>query len=293
MASAGYRHVAFRTPGPPAPAGCEDGTAPFTCGAAADAAPGPAAAPARTDRTTGADVQVPKVFTQAAQGLWAGRPSLVRVRVALPDAGKRGSGIIRNDATGKTVTATLLGRKRGNPGPSIQVSSDRGRVGSLAAGRPATVTIAALRREEETPVTPGVAAAPAWTKAVETGPVDPGAVPAVTGMAEARAGAPVMDAGLPIGAGRAKAVPADVAPATGGATGIRPGVWIFGVKAKTGRAADAATRAGTSAAARTMVRTGKTCQSIAVSPAADGADCDALIKTIKGPGPADACFHSR
>jgi hypothetical protein len=235
---------------------------------------------------------VPKVFTQAAQ-LWAGCPSLVRVRVALPDAGKRGWGIIRNDATGKTVTATLLGRKRGNPGPPIQVSSDRGRVGGLAAGRPATVTIAALRRKEETPVTPSAAAAPAWTRAVETGPGDPGAVPAVTGMAEARAGAPVMDAGLPIRAGRAKAVPAACVPARGGATGIRPGVLIFGVMAKTGRAADAATRAGTSAAARKKDRTGKACQSIDVSPAADGADCDALMKTIKGPGPADACFDSR
>jgi hypothetical protein len=88
-------------------------------------------------------------------------------------------------------------------------------------------------------------------------------------------------------------VPAARAPAGGGATGIRPGVFIFGVKAKTGRAADAATRAGTSAAARKKDRTGKTCQSIDVSPAADGADCDALIKTIKGPGPADACFDSR
>lgn len=200
MASAGYRHVAFRNPGPHARAGCEDGTAPFTCRAAADAAPGPAAAPARTTR---ADVQVPKVFTQAAQGLWAGCPSLVRVRVALPDAGKRGWGIIRNDATGKTVTATLVGRKRGNPGPPIQVSSDRGSVGGLPAGRLATVMIAALRRKDETPVTPGVAAARAWTKAVETGPGDPGAVPDVTGMAEARAGAPVADAGLPIRAGRA------------------------------------------------------------------------------------------
>ncbi|MCA3446949.1 MAG: hypothetical protein INF93_09560 [Rhodobacter sp.] len=292
MASAGYRHVAFRTPGPHARAGCEDGTAQFTCRAAADAAPGPAAAPARTGRTTGADVQVPKVFTQAAQ-LWAGCPSLVRVRVALPDASKRGRGIIRNDVTGKTVTATLLGRKRGNPGPSIQVSSDRGRVGGLAAGRPATVMIAALRREDETPVIPGVAAAPAWTKAVETGLGDPGAVPAVTGMAEARAGAPVTDAGLPIRAGRAKAVPAARVPARGGTTSIKPGVLIFGVKAKTGRAADAATRAGTSATARKKDRTGKACQSIAVSLAADGADCDALMKTIKGPGPADACFHSR
>jgi hypothetical protein len=68
---------------------------------------------------------------------------------------------------------------------------------------------------------------------------------------------------------------------------------IFGVMAKTGRAADAATGAGTSAAARKMVRARKACQSIAVSPAADGADCDALIKTIKGPCPADACFDSR
>jgi hypothetical protein len=236
---------------------------------------------------------VPDIFTQAAQGLWGGCPSMVRVRVALPDAGKRGWGIIRNDATGKTVTATLVGCKRGNPGPSIQVSSGRGRVGGLAAGRPATVTIAAQRREDDTPVTPGAAAAPAWTRAVETGQGDPGAVPAVTGTAEARAGAPVTDAGLPIRAGRAKAVPAACAPARGGATGIRPGVLIFGVKAKTGRAANAATRAGTSPAARKVVRTGKACQSIAVSPASDEADCDALMKTIKGPGPADACFDSR
>lgn len=293
MASAEHRHVAILTPGLPARAVCDVGTTPSTCGPATQAAPGTAATPARTGRTSGAEAQVPKLFTQGVPGLWAGCPPPARVRAALPGASKRGWGIIRNDATGRTVTATLLGRKRANPGPSIQGSSDTGRVGGLPARRPATVTITTRHRQAETPVAPGAAAAPARTKAVKTGPENAGAAPAVTGMAEARAGAPVTGAGVPKRARRARAAPAAFAPAWGGASGVRPGILIFGVKARPGRAADAAPAAGASAAARKKDRTGKTCQSIAVSPAADRADCNALMKTINGPGLADACFDSR
>lgn len=291
MASAGHRHVAILPAGAPARAGCEDGTAPLTCGTAAAAAPGPEAAPARTGRATGAEAPVPKLFTQGGPGLWAGCPPPARVRAALPGTGRRGWRIIRNDATGKTVTATLLGRKRANPGPSILGSSDTGRVGGLPARRPAMVLITALWRQAETPVTPGAAAAPARTEGVETGRGDAGTVPAVTGMAEAGAGAPVTDAGALARPGRGAL--AAFAPARGGASGIRSGILIFGVKARPGRTADAAPTAGASAAARKKDRTGKTCQSIAVSPAAGRADCNALMKTIKGLGPSAACFDSR
>jgi hypothetical protein len=281
MASAEHRLVAILTPGLPARAVCDVGTTPSTCGTATQAAPGTAATPARTGRTSGAEAQVPKLFTQGVPGLWAGCPPPARVRAALPGASRHGWGIIRNDATGRTVTATLLGRKRANPGPSIQVSFDTGRVGGLAARRPATVLITALCRQAETPVAPGAAAAPARTEGVETDRGDAGTVPAVTGMAEAGAGAPVTDAGALARPGRGAL--AAFAPARGSASGIRPGILIFGVKARPGRTVDAAPTAGASATARKKDRTGKTCQSIAVNPATDRADSNALVKTINGP----------
>ncbi|MCA3457623.1 MAG: hypothetical protein IOC92_04050 [Rhodobacter sp.] len=267
MASAEHRLVAILTPGLPARAVCDVGTTPSTCGPATQAAPGTAATPARTGRTTGAEAQVPKLFTQGVPGLWAGCPPSARVRAALPGASRHGWGIIRNDATGRTVTATLLGRKRANPGPSIQVSSDTGRVGGLPARRPAMVLITALCRQAETPVAPGAAAAPARTEGVETDRGDAGTVTAVTGMARARAGAAL----------------AAFAPARGSASGIQPGILIFGVKARPRRTVDAAPTAGSSATARKKDRTGKTCQSIAVNPAADRADSNALVKTVNGP----------
>ncbi|MFO0514333.1 MAG: hypothetical protein ACK5YF_05170, partial [Rhodobacterales bacterium] len=104
------------------------------------------------------------------------------------------------------------------------------------------VLITALCRQAETPVAPGAAAAPARTEGVETDRGDAGTVTAVTGMARARAGAAL----------------AAFAPARGSASGIRPGILIFGVKARPRHAADAAPTAGSSATARKKDRKDKT-----------------------------------
>lgn len=289
MASAEHWLVAILTPGLPARAVCDVGTTPSTCGTATQAAPGTAATPARTGRTTGAEAQVPKLFTQGVPGLWAGCPPPARVRAALPGASRHGWGIIRNDATGRTVTATLLGRKRANPGPSIQVSFDTGRVGGLAARRPAMVLITALCRQAETPVAPGAAAAPARTEGVETGRGDAGTVPAVTGMAEARA--PVTDAGALARPGRGAL--ADFAPARGSASGIRPGILIFGVKARPGRTVDAAPTAGASATARKKGSHGQDLSEHRCQPCDRQGRQQRPGEDSQWTGPSDACFVSR
>ena len=302
MASAGHRHLALLILGALALAGCEAGTNSFKSGTSTDAAPDKASAPARAGRSAGADFEAPEVFNVTAQGLWDGRPSLGGVWVASPDARDPERVIIRNDASGETVIGALFRRERENPGPPIQISSDAAEALGLLAGQPAKVTIIALRREEDGPVAPQAAATPARADAPkaaappakadtgETGPLDPGAVPAVIDKAEADAKAPVMDAD----AMAAAAPPASTAassPAAGGTSHIQLG--IFSVEANAKRAADTVTRAGASAAVRKEESKGKTYWSVVAGPAASAADRDALMKKIKGLGFADAYFVSR
>lgn len=297
MASARHRQLAFLGLVALALAGCEGGTNPFKSGAATDAAPDAAAAPARAGRTAGADVEAPEIFTLTAQGLWDGRPSLGGVWVATADAKDPERVIIRNDATGETVIGALFRRERENPGPPIQISSDAAEALGLLAGQPAKVTVTALRREDDAPATSGPAAATAGAEpadpaeaekpavtaapaALETGTLDTGAVAAAIDNAEA----PVMDPDA-----MAKAAPE--APAAGGTSYIQLG--IFSVEANAKRAADTVSKAGAPAAVRKEESKGKPYWSVVAGPAASAADREALMKKIKDLGFADAYFVSR
>lgn len=293
MASARHRQLAFLGLVALALAGCEGGTNPFKSGAATDAAPDAAAAPARAGRTAGADVEAPEIFTLTAQGLWDGRPSLGGVWVATADAKDPERVIIRNDATGETVIGALFRRERENPGPPIQISSDAAEALGLLAGQPAKVTVTALRREDDAPATSGPAGAepadpaeaekPAVTAApaaLETGTLDTGAVAAAIDKAKP----PVMDPDA-----MAKAAPE--APAAGGTSYIQLG--IFSVEANAKRAADTVSKAGAPAAVRKEESKGKPYWSVVAGPAASAADREALMKKIKDLGFADAYFVSR
>jgi cell division septation protein DedD len=67
--------------------------------------------------------------------------------------------IIRNPENGKFVIGALFRRERANPGPKLQVSSDAASALGLLAGKPTTLNVTALRREEE-PAPPAAPAAP-------------------------------------------------------------------------------------------------------------------------------------
>jgi hypothetical protein len=307
MVSVPRRQLAFPGNAALAPAGCEAGTSPLKSGTATKTASDTAAAPGRTGRNAGADVEAPEDFNGSAQGLWDGQPSPGGIWVASADARDPEGVIIRNDATGEAVIGALFRRDRENPGPPIRVSLDAAKAPGLLAGQAARVTITALRRAEDTPA----AAAPATAAAgpvkagkaakttpqaepavVETGALDTGAVAAAIDKADART--PVMDPDAMAQAAPAAstaAAPAASSPAAGGKSYSQPG--IFSVEANAKRAADTVIRAGASAALRKEESKGKPCWSGVAGPAASAANRDALMKKIKGLGSADACFVSR
>lgn len=99
----------------------------------------------------GAEVEAPEVFQLTAKGLWDGRPSLGGAWVAHADVTTPERVLIRNTATGKSITAALFRRERENPGPSIQVSSDAAEELGMLAGQPTELSIVALRRQEVAP----------------------------------------------------------------------------------------------------------------------------------------------
>jgi hypothetical protein len=282
-------------------------------------APDTAASPGGAGRNAGADVQAPEVSKITAQGLRDGQPSPGDVWVASADVRDPKRVIIRNDANGETVIGALFRRERENPGPPIRLSSDAADAPGLLSGRPARVTITALRRAEDTPAvaapatavtavtatgTATAAAGPAKAgkaakttpqaepAAVETGALHTGAVAAAIDKADA--GTPVMDPDAMAQAAPAAstaAAPAASSPAAGGKSYIQPG--IFSVKANARRAADTVTRAGARTALRKKASKGKPCRSGVAGPAASAANRVALMKKINGLGSADACFVSR
>jgi hypothetical protein len=94
------------------------------------------------------DVEAPEVFEAEDRALWDGRPSLGGVWVAAPGVRDPERVIIRNVENGKFVIGALFKREEGNPGPRLQLSSDAAAALGVLAGRPASVSVVALRREE-------------------------------------------------------------------------------------------------------------------------------------------------
>lgn len=148
----------------------------------------------RPNRKTGQYVEAPDVFQKTDNGLWDGRPSLGGVWVAHTDVTKPERVIIRNTATGKSVTGALFRRERENPGPKIQVSSDAAKALGMLAGQPAKLGVIAMRREEveEEP-------APVISEEVPTSPdAKPQARPAAKEPTQTRRKAPASGSGSKI-----------------------------------------------------------------------------------------------
>ena len=122
----------------PNPFARDDGANPGA-GAAEVAAPG------------GRDIEAPQVFETTEAGLWDGRPSLGGIWVAHPDVTDPERVLIRNRATGRSVTGALFKRERESPGPTLQVSSEAAEALGMLAGQPAELSVVALRRAGSPP----------------------------------------------------------------------------------------------------------------------------------------------
>ncbi len=139
-------------------------------GAGGDEAP---AGDARTPiRTAEGDALAPEDFAFSGEGLWDGRPSLGGVWVAHPDAAAPGRVLIRHEGSGAEVTGALFRRDGAAAGPALQVSSDAAEALGLVAGRPAPLSVTALRRPGT--AEPGTAGTDAMDAGIEPGGEGPG-----------------------------------------------------------------------------------------------------------------------
>lgn len=159
------------------------------------------------------DVEAPEVFQAEGLALWDGRPSLGGVWVASPDAKDPERVILRNPADGKFVIGALFRREWDNPGPKLQISSDAAEALGILAGKPTTISVTALRREE------GPAPAPAADQPIldsaETLPAEsqPSKTQAGTDVAASAAKAIDQAEATAAGASPAPARPTQPAPA--------------------------------------------------------------------------------
>ena len=234
-----------------------------------------------TSRTVERDVEAPEVFQVTDSGLWDGRPSLGGVWVAHPDVKDPERVIIRNEDNKKFVIGVVYRPERQTPGPTIQVSSDAAEALDMLAGKPAKLTVTALRREN-------VAAEPeagddAPTGTLETAP----AVAATTLDDPIEAAAAALDAaeGKPV----ATPTPA-AAPAAGGLSKPFIQIGIFSVQANANNTAEALRRAGMVPTIKPGKMSGKDFWRVIVGPATTSGDRSALLKKIKGLGFNDAYF---
>ncbi len=250
----------------------------------AEAATDAPVASARSVTLVDRDVEAPEVFSDTADALWDGRPSLGGVWVASPDVKDPERVILRNPANGKFVIGALFRRELENPGPKLQISSDAAAALGMLAGAPASISVTALRRDEAAVEEPD-ATKPILDAAetVETTPLDTAAIASaaldeVEGKPIAEgtlAPAPATDAAL-------ADAPAAAAPpvASGGGSLIQVG--IFSVEANAQRAVDTLGKAGISASIRKEENQGKAFWSVTAR------GDRALMKQIKAAGFTDA-----
>jgi rare lipoprotein A len=151
-------------------AGCQLGTA------------GPDGAPAARGSAEGArfverDVARPEVFGMEEAGLWDGRPSLGGIWVAHPEAIDPERAVIRNVATGATVTGALFRRERENPGPRFQISSEAANALGILPGAPTPIRVTAVRLERVPVAPPAAAVEPEPAEEAAAAPAAPAAAP--------------------------------------------------------------------------------------------------------------------
>ncbi len=256
-------------------AACEDGLQlPFGNGGASGS--GTAVEQTGSTRFVDRDVEAPEVFQVTDEGLWDGRPSLGGVWVAHPDATDPERVIIRNEDNGRFVIGALFRRERANPGPVLQVSSDAAAALGLVAGSPTTLNVTALRREEVPEEAPAAAsdAPDASAGSFETSEIDP-----------------IAAASAAIDEAEAQAPPAPT-PAPQATTLDRPyiQIGIFSVEANADRTADMMREAGLVPTIHRQTSSGRTFWRVVVGPAANSAERDRLLATVRDRGFTDAYF---
>lgn len=299
-------------------AACVPGAGPLTRDPVAADPESGAVASATSVRLVDRDVEAPEVFQITDAALWDGRPSLGGVWVASPDAKDPERVIMRNTGNGKFVIGALFRRERDNPGPALQISSDAAAALGLLAGEPGTVSVTALRREEEAPRAEEEPARPILdaAEAVEEEVAfaeDPAAADigaettasiAAAAIAEAEGATPLPEPApgtkmgaealesLIAGSGATAAVAETAVPTsapaakpTGGGSLIQIG--IFSVEANAKRAVDALAKGGVAADIRSEQTQGKTFWNVTAR------GDSATLQKVKSAGFADAYVLKR
>lgn len=100
--------------------------------------------------------EAPGILRVAAPAGWDGRPTAGGLWAAHAGAGTGGPARLRDPRGGAAVDVALLAREPG-PGPAIVLSSDAAKALGIAAGRPRTLELTALR---PVPVAPADAPGP-------------------------------------------------------------------------------------------------------------------------------------
>jgi len=199
MVRAALRHIVIGLAATGWLAGCVGGTE--TGAAGGNSGETTANAPSQPRSGTGREVEAPEAFQTTDSASWDGRPTLGGIWVASPDRVDPERVVMFNAATGKTVTGALFRRERGNPRPTLQVSSDAADVLQMLAGQPTEFRVTALRKAEKKappakqPAAPAVAAAESADgdgSAAETAALATAAIAATAGT-EAESGAAAAD----------------------------------------------------------------------------------------------------
>ncbi|PWK61199.1 SPOR domain-containing protein [Roseicyclus mahoneyensis] len=271
-------------------------------------------APIGATRLVERDIEAPDVFDLTEEGLWDGRPSLGGVWIAHPTANDPERVIIRNEENGRFVIGALFRREHDNPGPALMISSDAAAALNILAGDPTQVQVTALRREEvaDPIVTPAagaemtLAAAEGTSvaaSAITASPLGDPIAAAAAAISEAEIAAGIASAGpAPVApsapASTAPAAPAAVAasaPAPGGSTLDRAYVQIgiFSVQENANNTGQALRNAGLVPTIYDQSTNGRRFWRVVVGPAQTSADRDAMLRTVRGLGFADAYAVTR
>ncbi len=272
---------------------CEEGT--FGSGAAKpdQAAPSSGGAIEFEER----DVEAPKVFQVTDKALWDGRPSLGGVWIAHPDSKQPERVIIVNLENGKFVVGALFRREADLPGPKLQMSSDAATALGVLAGAPTQVKVTALRRETvqvsvpEEPVEAKPTKGPEKVEATALAAIDSAkdTPSAAKTKVETKTAAKttVPAATKPADAATPATDKKPAAPATNlSAPYIQVGFYSIEINAKSA-AADLKKLGISSSISPTTIK-GKTFWRVLAGPAANKAERDKILKSVKGMGYTDA-----
>ncbi|MGH1367079.1 MAG: SPOR domain-containing protein [Maritimibacter sp.] len=244
-----------------------------------------------TSKIVERDVEAPEIFQVTDKGLWDGRPSLGGVWVAHPSARDPERVIIRNPSNTKFVIGVLYRPERQTPGPAIQVSSDAAEALGMLAGKPADLSITALKNETVSTPAPTTDVDPesaptkdlAETPQIKATSLDP--IEAASAALDAAEGKPATPP--------AAVTPKPATPKPASSSSLAKAyiqIGIFSVQANANNTAEALRRAGMVPTIKPGKSSGKEFWRVIVGPAGTSAERSQLLKKIKGLGFNDAYY---